>query len=96
MKKEYCLNSSSFEHLHVIFLLKFIKVKIKKIIAKIARGILVYSKFAKQANAPLDIPNIKNKNAGKQHIVDKSAVNTAPNIINEFFIILFLEKYMYK
>lgn len=65
----------------MIFLLKFIKVKIKKIAEKIARGILVYSKFAKYANAPLDIPNNKNKNAGKQHIVDKSAVVTAPNII---------------
>lgn len=80
----------------MIFLLKFIKAKIKNIAEKIARGILVYSKFAKYANAPLDIPNNKNKNAGKQQSVDKSAVVTAPNIIREFFIILSLEKYMYK
>ncbi len=69
---------SFFEHLHDIFLFKFIKVKIKNSIVNRKRGILIYSKFVRYVKTPLDTPKNKNKKAGKQHKVDNSAVITAP------------------
>ena len=55
----------------------------------------MYSKVVKYDKTPLDIPKNRNKKAGKQQSVDKSAVITAPIIGNLILFILFLEKYKY-
>jgi hypothetical protein len=81
--------------LQEIFLFIFLKAKIKSPIVKILRGTLVYSKVVKYDKTPLDIPKNRNKKAGKQQSVDKSAVITAPIIGNLILFILFLEKYKY-
>lgn len=62
---------------------------------KIAKGTLVYSKVVKKLKTPLDTPKKRNNSAGKQQIVDKSAVKTAPIITKLFCFIQSLEKYNY-
>lgn len=55
----------------------------------------MYSKVVKYDKTPLDIPKNRNKKAGKQHRVDKSAVTTAPIIGILILFILSLEKYIH-
>ena len=62
---------------------------------KIAKGTLVYSKVVKKLKNPLDTPKKRNNSAGKQQIVDKSAVKTAPIITKLFCFIKSLEKCSY-
>ena len=62
---------------------------------KIAKGTLVYSKVVKKLKNPLETPKKRNNSAGKQQIVDKSAVKTAPIITKLFCFIKSLEKYNY-
>ena len=62
---------------------------------KIAKGTLVYSKVVKKLKTPLETPKKRNISAGKQQIVDKSAVKTAPIIAKLFCFIQSLEKYNY-
>ena len=94
-KNRYCLKISFLSHLQEIFFFKLLNAKTKSIIAKIASGILVYSKVAKYVKTPLEKPKKINKNAGKQQSVDKSAVVTALIITNLSFFIIFLVKSMY-
>lgn len=54
-------------------------------------GILKKSSSCKKVSDPTEIPKNKNKKAGKQHDVERTAVNTA--VKNRFiFFIIFLEK----
>ena len=55
----------------------------------------MYCKVVKYVKTPLEKPKRINKNAGKQHSVDKSAVVTAPIIAIFSFFILSLVKNKY-
>jgi hypothetical protein len=83
-------------HLQEIFFFNLFIPKNKSAKVSITIGILKKSSSVKYVNTPLDIPKNINKNAGKQHSVDKRAVSTAP-IIGIFILFTYaLVRYSYK
>ncbi len=56
----------------------------------------MYSKVVKKLKTPLDTPKNRKIKAGRQQIVDKSAVKTAPIITVLDFFIKLLEMYNYR